>query len=211
MKKILILLVAMVMAAGAEARTIRDFFVSEPGKLLMLLPKTNRLDMLDYYDNGQKVLCSNNLGYGTQFITVEENFLHVRMSESKTMQMLLTVNKKDTVIAVIESYKTPLMDSRISFYDTRWIPLNTNKYLQVPEISNFFLKSVSKDERAALLQDLKFPIIEYTFEGEGHKTLVVKHHLKEFLGAKEYAPYEKAMVPELTYELKGTSWKLIKK
>lgn len=207
MKKILILLVALVMAAGVEARTVRDFFASEQGKLFMLLPRTTRLDLLDYYDSGQKIYAKNNMGEGTHLISVTDNFLEISMTNSKTVQMLLTVNKKDTVIAVIETFATPVKDSHISFYDNKWTPLEGDKYFKMPSMENFVLKTVDKKERATLLDNIAFPLISLTFEGDDHTTLVARHGLKEFLVAEEYKPYEKTLVPSLSFALKGTKWK----
>ena len=34
----------------AEAKTIRELFADEPDDIFILLPKSTRLDMLDYFD-----------------------------------------------------------------------------------------------------------------------------------------------------------------
>lgn len=209
MKKILILMVMVIVALGAEARTVRDFFVDEPNRLFMLLPRTTRLDMLDYYDSGQLVTRSNNLGDGSQMIKVDGNFMHVRMSASKTVQMLLIPDRKDSVIVVIETLETPVKDSHISFYDTQWRKL-VNKYFTMPGLDAFFKKEVDKKQRAELLDAIPFPLVSLTMEGDDYTTIVARHGLKEFLVAEEYAPYEKAMVPSLTYTTKSRFWKLKK-
>lgn len=206
-KKTLILLVAICTMMGAEARTVRDFFVDEPGQLLMVLPKTTRLDLLDYYDADQKVFAKNNLGEGTQLLNVTDNFLHIQMSKTKDVQMLLTVNNKDTVIAVIETFALPVKDSHISFYDNKWNRLDEGKYFKMPGMESFMRKEVGKAERAELLQDIAFQLIEMTFEGDNHTTLVARHRLKEFLVAQEYKKYDKALMPSLSYTLNGTKWK----
>ena len=38
-----------------QGRTVRDFFASEPDDIFLLVPHTARLDLLDYYDSGQRV------------------------------------------------------------------------------------------------------------------------------------------------------------
>lgn len=210
MKKILLILIAVMVALGAEARTVRDFFASEPGQVFMLLPKTTRLDLLDYYDNDQLVYAKNNMGMGTKLVKVEDNFINIRMSDSKTVQMLLVPAKKDSVIAVIETVETPVADSRISFYDTNWNPLPGIKHFAMPTMESFVLKTVDKAKREQLLQDIVFPLISLNFEGDDHTTLVARHGLKEFLVKDEYKPYESSLAESLSYSLKGTKWKLNK-
>ena len=126
----------MVVTMGVEARTLRDVFADEPGKVFTLLPKTTRLDMLDYYDNEQLVSAKNNMGDESQLIKVDENFLHIRMSATRTVQMLMVPTKKDTLVAVIETFETPAKDSHISFYDAQWCPL-VNKHFKMPSLDDF--------------------------------------------------------------------------
>lgn len=207
MKKTLIVLLALVLGLGAQARTIRDFFTSESGDLFLILSKTARLDMLDYYDYGQKVQTMNYFGTDTKLDSVNNNYLQIQMSKSKKVQMLLTVSNRDTVIAVIETFELPTHDSNITFYDAQWRRLDASKYFKMPGIDSFLSKDVNKQERATLLQDISFPLIELTFEGDGYKTLVARHRLKEFMTKEEFQKIEKKFVPSLTFKLSGTKWK----
>lgn len=209
MKKVILIFVIMLMAVGVEGRTVRDVFASEPGEVFMLLPRTTRLDLLDYYDNSQKVMAKNNMGEGTQLVTVEDNFIEIRMSATRMVQLLMIPSKKDTLVAVIETFETPIKDSHISFYDAQWTPV-VNKQFKMPTLLDFVKKGVDKKSAQSQLQDLPFELIELSFEGDNRTTLVARHGLKKFLVAQEYAPYEKILEPSLTYELKGFQWKLKK-
>ena len=209
MKKIITLILVLLVAVGGEARTMRELFTEESGQLFMLIPKTLRLDMLDYYDSGQKVAAKNSLGTGTQLLEADDSYVSLRTSASKTVQMLLVTNNKDSVIAVIETFETPVSDSHISFYDTKW-RLLVPKYFDMPTLESFVVKGVSKKQRATMFEDILFPLIKLSFDGPDHTTIVATHGLKEFLVPKEYKKYEKSMVQSLTYTLKGKFWKLNK-
>ena len=141
MKQIILTLTLLTMVLGMEGRTVRDFFASEPGELLTLVPKTVRLDMLDYYDSGTIVQANNNMGSGTQLDTVTDNFLRLRTSDVKTLEMRLMRWKNDTIIAVVETVETPVKDSHITFYNKHWVRLKEIKEADVTdEIKALFTK-----------------------------------------------------------------------
>lgn len=192
---------------GVDGRTVRDLFVAEQGDLFTLLPRTTRLDLLDYYDNGQIVNAKNNLGDGTSLLKADERFLEIKMSDTRTVQLLMTTNKKDTVITVIETMKTPVKDSHISFFDAQWKQLDANKFIKTPHLADFMNKNAGNDERQQLLQALPFELISLSLEGDNHTSLVARHGLKEFLVSSEYAPYANALSESIVYDLNGNKWK----
>ena len=84
-------LIACLTNAG-EAKTIRDLFASEPNNIFMLLSNRTRLDMLDYYDSGQKVAASNRLSgndTSSQLIDVTENSISLQLTDATRIDMLL--------------------------------------------------------------------------------------------------------------------------
>ncbi len=210
MKKILLILVCATTMLGGQARTVRDFFVGEKGDLFAMLPTTARMDLLDYYDNGQLVAARNNLKGGSQLVSVEGDFLSITMSESKNVQMLLTSKGKDTVIVVIETFDTPVKDCSIQFYDAQWNEVkNPGKLFKMPALSDFVLPDAGKDVDEQL-QALPFELISLSLEGEGHTTLVARHGLKQYLVPQEYQTLEKSLKPAIMYRLNGTQWKQMK-
>ena len=205
MTKRLILMVAVMLAMLAgEARTVRDFFASEPGQVFALLPRTARLDMLDYYDNGTIVKASNNMGTDSQLDTVTDNFLRIHTSAVRTVEMRLMQWKNDTIIALVETVETPVKDSRITFYNKHWYQLKEIKPFKMPTMDDFILPTVKKDQHKEILQQIAFPLIELTFGGPGFEQLTARHGLAEFLGKEEWAKLRPYFRSTLTYHvLKG--------
>lgn len=210
MKKTVLFALCLVVAMVAQGRTVRDFFADETGELFVLLSKTARLDLLDYYDNDQIVEAKNNLGGGSSLIEVSDNFMSIKMSDSRTVQLLLVASRNDTTIVVVETYKTPVVDSRISFYNSQWQAIDGNKLFEMPTIAAFVRKDADKHVAASLLLDVPFDHISLSLEGEDHSLLVARHGLKEFLAPSEYKPFEKILTPSLMYRLSGKKWKLLK-
>lgn len=203
MKQIILTLVLLTVALGLEARTVRDFFASEPGDLLTLVPKTVRLDMLDYYDSGTIIQASNNMGNDTRLDTVTDNFLRVHTSDAKILELRLMQWKNDTIIAVLETVETPVKDSRITFYNKHWVRLKEIKPFKMPTMEDFILPTVKKDKRKEILESIAFPLIELRFDGPNFEQLTARHGLAEFLGKEEWAKLKPYFRPTLTYRIQN--------
>lgn len=208
---IIILSMALLPLTGA-ARTIADLFASEPGNIFQLLTRTNRLDMVDYYNNGQKVEQQNNLAGTSQFIEMDSAYLKVQTSASKTVEMrMLTAGRRDTVIVVIETVLTPVPDSRLTVWNQQWQQLRTDKYFKMPEIDDFIDKKMPRELRANLHDAMVFPLIKLSFGGEKHDEIVATHGLEQFLTSNEYQRFATYLKPSMTYTINGNKIKLVKK
>lgn len=212
MKRTLLLLLITAAALTAHCRSIRDFFAAEPDDIFILVPHTARLDMLDYYDSGQKVEMTNKLGNGTKLEYADSSYLKIHTSESRIVEMLmLQYSKHDTILAVIETVMTPVPDSRLRFFNSNWVELSTIKPLkQMPSLGDFFLPSANKAMRNELLERLPFTMLEMTFDGNGHNTMHVRHNLDKFLSADEYARFKPYLKQEISYTIKGAKFTKVK-
>ena len=193
------------------ASTIADLFASEPGNIFPLLTRTNRLDLVDYYNSGQKVAMANNLAGESRFIELDSTFLKLQTSGSKVLEMSMMTAGKDTVIAVIETVMTPVPDSRITFWNTQWQQYaRTSTFFKAPTIDDFIVRKMPRELRNDLQDAMIFPLIQLTFKGERHDTIEATHGLEQFLEPNEYKRYAGYLKPSLSYTVKGTKIKLMK-
>ena len=193
------------------ASTIADLFASEPGNIFPLLTRTNRLDLVDYYNSGQKVAMANNLAGESRFIELDSTFLKLQTSGSKVLEMSMMTAGKDTVIAVIETVMTPVPDSRITFWNTQWQQyVRTSTFFKAPTIDDFIVRKMPRELRNDLQDAMIFPLIQLTFKGERHDTIEATHGLEQFLEPNEYKRYAGYLKPSLSYTVKGTKIKLMK-
>lgn len=219
MKKFaLIFSVVMCFALIGEARqrNVRDFFCAENGTVFTLLPKNTRLDMLDYYDNGQKKLMPNVMtsditdGTGSRLVEVTQDKIIVEMSSKSEITIeLLYVSKRDTIICVVNTVKLPSLDSRIDFYDTSWNKLNADKIFQVPVADDFFVAGCGEDEKTDALRALPFFVSSYSIEkNEAGKTrLVVTPQVEKIYSKEEWKRFGALYKQRITYVLSGKKFK----
>lgn len=204
---IFLLSVALLPLTG-EARTIADFFGSEPGNIFPLLTRTNRLDMVDYYNSGQKVAQLNNLAGTSQLIELDNDYLKVQTSPSRTVEMrLLVTGKHDTTIVVIETVMTQVPDSRLTLWNEKWQMLRTDRHFKMPTLDDFIVRKMSSDLRADLRDVTIFPLIQLAFSGQKHDEIVASHGLEQFLAPVEYRRFADYLKPTITYRFSGTKIK----
>lgn len=205
----LLCLIACLTNAG-EAKTIRDLFASEPNNIFMLLSNRTRLDMLDYYDSGQKVAASNRLSgndTSSQLIDVTENSISLQLTDATRIDMLLYKQGNDSVVAVVRTALLPASDSQIAFYDPNWNLLSKTKIFEEPALDDFIVPGTDKDAVATINDIVKFPIISYEIADADATTITAHLNLEQFLSADDWAKVKTHLRTTLTYSRKGRSAK----
>lgn len=192
------------------ARTISDFFASEPGNIFPLLTRTGRLDMVDYYNSGKTVAIANNLEGESSLLQLDSAYLKVQTSKNRIVEMRMRTAGKDTVITVIETVMTPVPDSRLTQWNVHWQRFTSDKLFAMPGIDDFIIRKMPHDLRADLQEAMIFPLIQLTFKGEGHDIIEAAHGLEQFLAKEEYQRYSSYLKPSISYRFNGLKIKPVK-
>ena len=212
MRRILsILILSMVLVPSTGfSRTIADLFALEPGTIFPLLTRTNRLDMVDYYNSGQMVAVNNNLAGESRLMDLDSIYLKVQTSESRVVEMLIRKAGKDTVITVIETVLTPVPDSRLSQWNVHWQRFTSDKLFAMPGIDNFIVGKMPRELRADLQGVMPFPLVQLTFEGKNHDTIKASYGLERFLVPEEFKRFASYLKPSINYRFDGLKIKPVK-
>lgn len=207
---IIVLSVALLPSTGL-ARTVADLFATEPGSIFPLLTRTNRLDMVDYYLNGQQVPISNSLAGESRLLEMDSSYLKVQTSENREVEMLMRRVGKDTVITVIETVMTPLPDSRLTQWNVHWQRYTSDRLFSMPGIDDFVVTKMPRELRADLQDAMVFPLIKLAFTGENHAIIEAIHGLSQFLAPNEYKRFASHLRPSISYRFDGLKIKPVKK
>lgn len=196
------------MTSNIQARTIRDFFLSEPSVLLELTDKNTRMDLLDYYDNGRIVTTENTLGNDTELISVNDTLLSIQTSKSGSIDMWLNTTPKDTMIIVNATVKAPAADSKLMFFNKDWKQLEAKKFFTPPTINDYIIipdKSTKKKKDIDDMIDISF--ISYTLNPKTGD-ITATQNLEEFLSKEDWAKISPYLKKEIKYSLKGDKYLL---
>ncbi|MGM9803218.1 MAG: DUF3256 family protein [Muribaculaceae bacterium] len=209
-----ILITCLGFAQLCEAKTIRELFSSEPDNILLILPSRTRLDMLDYFDMGNKVAANNLLSSESttsQLIDVTDNSISLQLTDATKIDMMLyeTVQGKDSVVAVVKTTLLPAPDSQIAFYDTHWNLLKKKNIFTEPTINDFVMPNTAKSDLATINELVKFPIISYEIAtGSDNATIITARlGLEQFLSAEDWAKVKPFLRTSLTYQRQRNNMK----
>lgn len=207
----LILCLASCFAFKGEAKTIRDIFTSEPDNVFMILPSRTRMDMLDYYDTGNKVAASNKLSNDdttSQLINVTDNYIAVSLTDATEIDLQLLTNNSDSLVVVVKTSLLPQPDSQISFYDTDWNSYGRKNIFKAPTVNDFIKKSADKRAKKIVDDTIKFPIISYELSAQQPGTLIAHLNIKEFLSKEDWYIVKDYLNTSLIYNFDGKRFKL---
>ncbi len=211
-KRQILALCALLAAMSAGAENVRDFFISEPGHVFELLTQGVRAAMITMAEQGKKIESDNLHGGTAKIDSLDATYMSVRCSNVKQVELkLLTKGKSDTVIAVVETVKLPALDSRISFYSTRWKPIPVSKCMagDAPTIKFFIKKGTPRSMVEEVIRHISFPLIMMTF-GKADGQLVVSQQMEAFLAHSEYSKIRPYLNDDITYGIVGTKLKRLK-
>lgn len=210
-----ILCIASCFAFIGEAKTIRDIFTSEPDNIFLILPSRTRMDMLDYYDSGNKVAASNKLSNddtSSQLIDVADNFIAISLTESNKVDLqLLTPSSSDSLVVVVNTVMLPAPDSEISFYDTNWTPVKRKDIFKAPTLKDFIKPRTDKNKVSELMQIIKFPIISYELSAKEPYSLVAHLNIDKFLSTEDWDTVKEYLLPSISYRFNGKKYRRITK
>lgn len=153
-KRILTVLIAVIMTCGvAQADDLRTLFINMPDSIMPTLTKSERMDFMDYLDSGMKARVRNKLGGESEMTALSDRSLTVRTSQAGRIEMVLFPRKKGVnLICVIKTVTARYDDSRITFYDEKWMPLDASELIELPQFDDYLTKEALNSDSLEVLR-----------------------------------------------------------
>lgn len=196
----------------ADTLTASDVFVNLPLKTLEIIDRSRRLDMLDYYAADSIYKAPNGMEGYSELVKVTPDFLEVQITPVTEMQILILPKIREKEAAAVVLYtingEGQAADTDVSFFDTSLKELPRKKYLEYPEILDFF-DVPDKETRDRIEELVPFPTIEFRAV-PGSTDLTATLTVGEFLGRENYDFIKKYMKKELIFRYDGKKYKLDK-
>lgn len=209
----LIPLVAAVLALSApvasaqpterEPLTADKCFTAAPTTIFDLLDSNTRLDMLDYFRAGVSKPSINSMDGECMVLDEEPESLIFQGGTDTTYQIFVLNPTGLHVIGVIETINTPIPDSSVKFYNTRWQPLDD--ILPTPGIADWTTAKDTSDAEQAL----PFVMASYRYD-PATGNLTMTQNMDRYFVPSDTPAVLSQIRPTLTYHWDGKKFKPVK-
>ena len=130
MKKLIVLALAFLLICPAQAKSLREMWVSMPDSILPTLNRNLRTEFYELADMNVQPEVRNLLGEDCVMDTITSHYLHLTLSEVSTFEMMALplAAKADTVYCFVKTFAAPEKDSEIKFVDLNWKELDCHAF-----------------------------------------------------------------------------------
>lgn len=169
MKSIIIFFTFISIGLSAHAqKRMRDVFAQLPDSVLPLMTRNNRLDCIDFIENGMEARVKNRFGEHAVLDSLTADYLSLRPSASSCVEMKMLPQPNDTLICVNRTYLGPARDSEVRLYDMEW---NYVRTVPRPSLEHFLKKADEilpwKEEMADTMRMIRAEAEFLTLVGAG--------------------------------------------
>lgn len=195
-------------AAKADGLTPSAAFADAPASVFPTIDRMTRLDMLDYFNSGSDKPSKNALAGNARVLSLTDSQIKVETSGAQTVEISLLPQKVDTLLVVVTTIKTPVADSSVDVYTSRWQPVR-NEMFTAPGLEQWML-SEAKEQKEDLENLYPFTLASATFNPQDG-VLTLTNNLGEYLPEIESKGREKLLRSSLSYRWNGKRFDLMKK
>jgi Protein of unknown function (DUF3256). len=108
-----------------------EIWKSMPDSMLPYIDRNHRQEMTDFIAMGLKGDVDNLLQGKSIMDTLTQSYIHVTLNESAIMQLRrLPFKGGDSLVCVVRTWKGPVMESEVSFYNQDWQALDTHSMIE---------------------------------------------------------------------------------
>ena len=126
-----LLLLLFLQALSISAKSMLEIWKSMPDSMLPYIDRNHRQEMTDFIAMGLKGDVDNLLQGKSIMDTLTQSYIHVTLNESAIMQLRrLPFNGGDSLVCVVRTWKGPVMESEVSFYNQDWQALDTHSMIE---------------------------------------------------------------------------------
>lgn len=148
-----VLFLSALMLGAASAEDIRSLFINMPDSIMPLLTKSERMDFIDYMDSGMKARAQNKLGGESVMTELSDNSLTVTTSQSGRLDMVLFGRRNGkNLICIIKTVTARYEDSRLSFFDEDWKPIDGKDLIELPKFDDYLTRQALKSDSLDVLK-----------------------------------------------------------
>ena len=189
--------------------TARYVFEKINTSSLEILPQSTRLDMLDYWDVDSVYKASNVMQGLSWLENVTPSYLKVRITPVSTLEIKILPSKKGRLAMTIYTVGDDVQaqDSEIKFYDSNLVKLDTEKYLEMPRVKDFFdIPKGSATKMKEIEQMIPFPTLAFTANSDNNN-IEARLTVEQYINQDDWNIAKLFVKPYITLDWKKDKYK----
>lgn len=210
MSRFILSFIALLGAVTVSAQmTPRSVLTTAPEKMMLTIDASTLLDMLDYYENGVARTVKNKAGEDAVITEMTESTITLNTGVGHSISFAILPYGKSSIIMAIDRVDTPSTDADITFYDSRWTPLDSRKLLRFPMLADWTGRLAS-DSMEEIENALPFLMVDARYDS-ATSTLTFTPQTGDYISVENAAKVKDALAPQLDYVWSGKSFKPVKR
>lgn len=201
------IVVGLAATAAASEGPAGRFFAKAPASFLITVPRTARLDMLDYFRFGSSRPTPDTFGVDARITAESPACITVEVGHTRR-QLAVLPSGRDTLLAVVTTVSIPARTSAIELFDKDFDTASQKPLAEVGRYSDWFVDGAF-DSVPDLELTLPFVPAEAAFDSTATR-LVLRNNAKQYLSAADYERLHPLMLDSLTYDVAKGRFKLHK-
>lgn len=181
--------------------TAAKAFSTMPDKLMPLLDRSTRLDMIDYFNSGSSTPSKNSMAGQSRIMELTPQTAVVQLSPASTCEIALLPAGSDTLIAVISTVATPAPDSKLHVYTSDWSRDLTSQVFTAPQLTDW-LTGDGRKNIAEVETMVPFMLAGGKYD-PATGSYVLTNNVSQFLTEEVYKPMSGYFQPTLVYKWNG--------
>lgn len=197
-KTLAAIVIGLAATAAAGEGPAGRFFADAPDDFLLTVPRTARLDMLDYFRFGSSRPTPDEFGTDSRIIAESPACITVEIGATRRQLAVLPAGR-DTLLAVVTTVALPARASAIELFHKDFSAASQKPLAEVGRYSDWFVAGAF-DSVPDLELTLPFVPAEASFDSTATR-LVLHNNAKEYLTAADYQRLHPLMLDSLTYDV----------
>ncbi len=195
-----VLMLAGTVNVSAELNATQAF-TDAPDRIIPLLNRSTRLDMLDYFNSGSQHASKNAMNGQSKITELTPGHLVVSLTPASSCEIAVIPAGNDTLIAMVNTVDTPAPDSKLKIYTSDWSQDITDKVFTAPELTDW-LTDEGRKNIGEIETMIPFMLSSGSFSEDG-LTYRLTNNISQFLTPEVYNPISSYFKPALTYKWNG--------
>lgn len=172
-KKIFSVLLVLMVAFAAHAKSLRELWVSMPDTLVPALTQNMRVEFAELQDMKVRAEVTTSLGDTSVMDTLTTDFMQVRLNRVCTLQFkILPQTDGDSIICMVRTLAAPEKESEVMLFDQQWRPLELKRCFDGGDLQSVCESLIQKPDTMSVT---RFEELKAMVEPKMMSALLMQH------------------------------------